>query len=90
MIIYAYGNLSKSHRQYAYNDSDYELQNTMTNYWANFVKTGNPNGGTLPAWNKYTSNTDPVMELGSNVGSIPDKYLDLYAILDQYLDSVIS
>ena len=89
-IIYAYGNLAKSHRQYAYNASDYELQNTMMNYWANFAKTGNPNGGTLPTWNKYNSSTDPVMELGSNVGSIADKYLNLYNILDQYLDSVIA
>ena len=89
-IVYAYGNLGKSRRQYAYNASDYELQTTMSNYWANFVKTGNPNGGTLPTWNKYNSSTDPVMELGDNVGSITDKYLDLYSILDQYLDSVLA
>ena len=89
-IIYAYGNLYKSDRQYAYNSSDYELSNVMLNYWANFVKTGDPNGGTLPTWNKYQSATDPVMGLGATVQSIPDQYLELYNLLDQYLDSVLS
>ena len=89
-IIYAYGNISKSDRQYAYNSSDIALQNTMLNYWANFAKNGNPNGTGLPTWNQYTSPTDSVMELGEHVGPFEDKYLALYAIIDQFLDSILS
>ena len=89
-IIYAYGNLARSNKQFAYNKSDYKLQNTMLNYWANFVKNGNPNGEGLPTWNQYQNNTDNVQELGSNVGSIPDKYLELYDLIDQYLDVKIA
>ena len=62
----------------------------MLNYWANFVKNGNPNGEGLPTWNQYQNNTDNVQELGSNVGSIPDKYLELYDLIDQYLDVKIA
>ena len=87
-LIYAYGNLYKSPRQFAYNDSDYALSKVMTQYWVNFAKTGNPNGENLPTWNMYQSSTDKVMELGSNVGPINDKYLALYDILDEYLDTL--
>ncbi len=84
-IVYAYGNLHLSDKQFAYDKNDYQLEKTMTNYWVNFVKTGNPNGEGLPAWNKYSSDTDKVMELGSHVGPIEDKYLALYDIIDAFL-----
>ena len=87
-IIYAYGNLSKSDKQFAYNQSDYDLSKIMSQYWANFAKNGNPNGEGLPTWKTYDSSTDNVMELGDNVGSIKDKYLDLYTILDEYMESL--
>ena len=85
-MIYAYGNLGLSPRQYAYDDSDYKLQDIMLNYWVNFAKTGNPNGGDLPLWNEYKNEGDPVQELGKNVGEIPDKYLKTYGILENFLN----
>ena len=88
-IIYCYGNLNKSTRPYAYNESDYQLENTMLGYWSNFAKNGNPNGEGLPIWNQYASNTDGVMELGKNVKKFDDQYLSLYNIIDSYLDKVI-
>ena len=84
-MIYAYGNLGLSTRQFAYDQSDYDLQDVMVNYWVNFVKTGDPNGTGLPIWNEYKNNGDPVMELGENLGEIPDKYLKTYEIIDEYL-----
>ena len=32
-------------------EHDYVLADTMSGYWANFVKTGDPNGEGLPQWN---------------------------------------
>ena len=86
-MIYCYGNLKRSYRQYAYNESDYRLEKTMLTYWSNFAKTGNPNGADLPAWDNYSHDQDNVMELGSNVGPIKDRYLDLYQIFDDFIDA---
>lgn len=34
------------------------LSNTMVRYWANFAKTGNPNGTGVPTWAAYTQAND--------------------------------
>ena len=83
-MIYAYGNLGLSERQFAYDKSDYALQDIMLNYWVNFAKNGNPNGEGLPLWQEYQNDTDGVMELGNNVGKIQDKYLKAYEIFNDY------
>ncbi|CCX38236.1 carboxylesterase [Clostridium sp. CAG:1013] len=33
---------------------DWELAKAVSGYWANFVKTGDPNGEGLPRWEPYT------------------------------------
>ena len=55
-----------------YNDGDKALSRIMSSYWANFFKTGNPNGENLPVWEKTEDmKNDPwVMELGYRVGMI--------------------
>lgn len=84
-MIYAYGNVKHCPYSYRYNQSDIDLAETMSSYWSNFAKTGNPNGENLPTWDLYTSNGE-VMELGANVGPFEDKYLALYPILDNFID----
>lgn len=49
---------------------DYDLAMKMTAYWANFAKTGNPNGPGLPQWKPYTPNAPQFMELGDVVRMI--------------------
>ena len=34
---------------------DYTLEAAMSSYWANFAKTGDPNGEGLPTWQPYTA-----------------------------------
>ncbi|HEX7369664.1 MAG TPA: carboxylesterase family protein [Rhodanobacteraceae bacterium] len=48
-IEYALGNLS-SNRVYAWTREDEQVSATMEGYFANFIKTGNPNGQGLPNW----------------------------------------
>ena len=86
-MIYFYGNIDKSKHSYAYDDSDKELSKTIVNYIVNYVKTGNPNGEGLATWSEYISN-GKVMELGTNVGAIDDKYLKLYEIIAEYLNTL--
>ena len=59
----------------------------MTSYWINYIKTGNPNGNGNPTWEKYTPTSENVLELGSNVKMFKDQYLELYKIIDEYLDT---
>ncbi len=48
-IEYALGNLATNH-VYAWTAEDHETSATMEGYFANFIKTGNPNGPGLPHW----------------------------------------
>lgn len=42
-------------------DDRYELATTMSSAWANFARTGNPNGDGVPEWPKYNSEDRPTM-----------------------------
>lgn len=44
--------------------ADYTIAEKTTSYWANFVKTGNPNGDGLANWPPFDGDTPVTMELG--------------------------
>lgn len=48
-IEYAMGNLS-GNKVYDWKSEDFKVSKTMEDYFANFIKTGNPNGKGLPKW----------------------------------------
>jgi para-nitrobenzyl esterase len=48
-IEYALGNLDTNH-VFAWTATDHHVSQIMEAYWANFIKTGNPNGAGLPDW----------------------------------------
>lgn len=61
-IEYCMGNLSIVN-DYAWTEDDYKVSKTMEDYFANFIKTGNPNGSGLPEWSaaKTGDNNPDVM-----------------------------
>ena len=63
-IEYCMGNLHLI-KDYAWTQDDYKVSEIMLSYFANFVKTGNPNGEKLPEWPAAQPNdlTPPVMIL---------------------------
>lgn len=56
-IEYAMGNLD-TNPVYAWTPADHKVSETMFGYFANFIKTGNPNGPGLPQWSPTTNATD--------------------------------
>lgn len=48
----------------AWEPADYAIAEKATSYWADLVKTGNPNGEGLPKWPVLDVNTPVTMELG--------------------------
>lgn len=51
---YQFGTLDGSWRPYT--EEDWKLSEIMQSYWANFARTGDPNGEGLPRWEAYTEN----------------------------------
>jgi para-nitrobenzyl esterase len=50
-----------------FTDVDRRLADQFSSYVANFVKTGDPNGGSLPKWPALTAENKSLMELGDRV-----------------------
>lgn len=50
---------------------DHSIAETTSSYWANFVKTGNPNGDDLPNWPVFNPGHAVTMELGDHFGARP-------------------
>ena len=83
-IEYCMGNLHLI-KEYAWTPDDYQVSETMNNYFANFIKSYNPNSSNLPEWKLATSNdpTPPVMVI--DVKSRTEKALHdaRYELLDK-------
>jgi len=58
-VPYAYNNLKFVNRPFT--NVDHALAKTMSQYWINFIKTGNPNGKYLPSWPLYTKEGKNIM-----------------------------
>jgi para-nitrobenzyl esterase len=72
-VAYAYDNLKFLNRPWE--PVDQQLATTISGYWANFAKTGNPNGAGLPNWPAYNTRNNQVMILGEKPAALalPDK-----------------
>ncbi|MFY7829000.1 MAG: carboxylesterase/lipase family protein [Flectobacillus sp.] len=66
-IEYCMGNLHLI-KDYAWTADDYKVSDTMCNFFANFIKLGNPNGDKLPEWPaaKAGDKQPPVMIIDVN------------------------
>jgi para-nitrobenzyl esterase len=72
-VAYALDNLKFLNRPWE--PADQPLADLMSDYWVNFIKTGNPNGKGLAGWPKYNNKTQQAMLFNTTSGkaTLPDK-----------------
>ena len=81
-IEYAMGNLP-SNIVYDWKPEDYQVSAIIQEYFANFIKTGNPNGMGLPEWPKAVNGKPAmVMHIDVNTRAEADQWEDRYKFLD--------
>jgi para-nitrobenzyl esterase len=80
-IEYALGNLP-TNKVYAWTPDDYKVSAVMQGYFANFIKTGNPNGPGLPEWPAANTDGAPVMHINVDSKARPEEHRDRYLFLD--------
>ncbi len=84
-IEYALGNLSKN-VVYDWQSEDYKVSEILQSYFANFIKTGNPNGLGLPEWQPLKKGASSIfMNINVKTGSEIDKFRNRYLLLDQLM-----
>ena len=83
-IEYAMGNLPYN-KVYAWTPDDYAVSKVMQEYFANFIKKGDPNGSGLPKWPATTSsNPAPVMQIDVHPKVVPSPFEQRYHLMEQY------
>jgi para-nitrobenzyl esterase len=83
-IEYAMGNLHLI-EEYAWTEEDHKVSETMQDYFANFIITGNPNGEGLPHWPAAKANdtTPPVMVIDVESKAVEAENDARYLFLDK-------
>jgi para-nitrobenzyl esterase len=68
-VPYVLNSISKSDRPFT--DADRKIADTLSAYWANFVKSGDPNGPGLAHWPSTAEQPGMTMEIGNKYEPIP-------------------
>ena len=82
-IEYAMGNLA-TNPVYAWQPEDHRVSAIFKAYYANFVKTGNPNGHGVPLWEIYKGGDDAmIMYIDAHTRMEKVKHQNRYRLLDE-------
>lgn len=83
-IEYVFGALELSLPKVPWEPTDRKLSDAMTTYWANFARSGDPNGAGLPKWPRYDAAGRRVLHLDETIRDAPDTLRPRYELLDAY------
>lgn len=78
--VYCYNNIPAGSK--LYDESDRALSELFSDYFVNFIRSGDPDGAGLPTWEQSVDGTQ-LMLLGNEQKMIEDPYLKIDRILDQ-------
>jgi para-nitrobenzyl esterase len=65
-VSYVFGTLDARWGAPEATPEDQALAQTMNTYWANFAKTGDPNGEGLPRWPVYSTQDEEILDIESD------------------------
>ncbi len=80
-LPYVFNNLNQSNRPWTADDR--KIAEIMSDYWVNFIATGNPNGRGLPHWPAVLASSPTTMELGDKMGPRPIAGKEKYDVLKE-------
>lgn len=63
---------------------DWAISDTVSTYWTNFAKRGDPNGADVPLWPRYTDSDRRVMYFKNTAKPGPVPSAEALAVLDTY------
>jgi para-nitrobenzyl esterase len=66
-LWYFFNSMRTGHPTHVWRQIDYNVGDWASTYWANFMRTGDPNGSGLPTW--YKASEGKLMDLGNNNAS---------------------
>jgi para-nitrobenzyl esterase len=81
-IEYALGNLH-TNTVYAWTADDDKVSSTMEAFFANFIKTGNPNGRSLPSWEPMKAMGSEIMVIDVHTHAEKEPHPERYRWMDQ-------
>jgi para-nitrobenzyl esterase len=62
---------------------DYDVQQLMSSYWIQFIKTGSPNRKGLPQWQQYNKATGAILEIDKTTTTKPELFKTEFDLLEK-------
>lgn len=85
-LWYVFDHLDPSPWQWS--RADRRLAEEISGYWANFARSGNPNGRGLPTWPAFSGTNPKVQYLGNPITVGPVANIESLSVFDEVYDSV--